>query len=87
MVRNTVRMLLVILTAVVAGFTPYFGTLLGQVGGLTDALQAFVLPPLIYLSVHSDSLSGLQRFSYRLILVWGVCTISYTVVNLLNMLL
>lgn len=87
LVRNSVRMLLVVLTAVVAGWTPYFGTLLGQVGGLTDALQAFVLPPLIYLSMHSDSLSGFQRLMYRLILIWGIGTISYTIVSLLNMLL
>jgi len=80
-------MLLVVLTAVVAGYTPYFGTLLGQVGGLTDALQAFVLPPLIYLSMHSEGLSGLQRLSYRLIFVWGVCTITYTVVSLFHMMI
>jgi hypothetical protein len=78
---------LVILTAVVAICTPYFGTLLGQVGGLTDALQAFVLPPLIYLSMQSENISFAQQIMYKLIFLWGVGTIVYTITSLLNAIL
>ena len=76
--QNIVRMLLVIFTAVTACLLPYFGTLLGRVGGLTDALQAFVLPPLIYLALLSHTLSSFQIILYKCIFVWGMITITYT---------
>ena len=66
---------------------PYFGEVLGVVGGLTDALQSFVLPPLICLFMrYNDSmkLSMMRKFFYIFVFIWGVCTIFYTVVRLIN---
>jgi amino acid permease len=85
--RNVLRALLVLATALVAVVTPYFGSVLGTVGGLTDALQAFVLPPLI--SVHMASthmggprLSPRRRIAYAAITAWGLATMVYTAVKI-----
>lgn len=109
-VRNFVRTFLVIFTGAVAIRSPYFGYVLGMVGGLTDALQSFVLPPIIYFQVHkfvakvseglvrkqgsinpilegtdkknddgtSLELTPYQSIAYRVIFVWGVATIAFT---------
>ena len=85
--RNVTRTGIVLVTAIVATWTPYFGTMLGQVGGLTDALQAFVLPPLIYMSIHKSQLTSSQKTIYRGIILWGVVTITYTMYTLLRAML
>ncbi len=79
---NALRASLVLLTAAVASGAPYFGTVLGRVGGLTDALQAFVLPPLIFLHMHRGHLSLRQRAFHSFVLVWGVCTMLYTLTQI-----
>jgi len=48
LVRNAVRAALVIFTAYLSLAIPHFGILAGFVGGMTDASQSLVLPPLIY---------------------------------------
>jgi len=48
MVRNAVRTGLVVFTAYLSLAIPHFGILAGFVGGMTDASQSLVLPPLIY---------------------------------------
>ena len=57
-IKNTIRTMIVLLTCVIAISTPYFGSVLGTVGGLTDALQAFVLPPLICIQIHRSSVTS-----------------------------
>ena len=86
--ENFIRTLLVLSTAAIAILAPYFGEVLGAVGGLTDSLQAFVLPPLICYSMHSKNIlrfsSGKQLF-YIFVFVWGVCTMSFTVIRLTSL--
>lgn len=86
---NTVRIALVLVTAVVAIWTPYFGSMLGAVGGLTDALQSFVLPPLIYLKAQRSfgRLTSFQKTFYHLVLVWGISIIAFTLYNLSDVVL
>ena len=81
---NSVRMVIVLSTAVLAVCAPYFGSMLGAVGGLTDALQSFVLPPLIYLKAQQSSgnLTSVQRTFYYLVLTWGLCIIAFTLCHL-----
>jgi amino acid permease len=81
---NVTRTFIVLSTAVAALMLPYFGSVIGAVGGLTDALQSFVLPPLIFLKAEEGRLSFVQKGFYRAIFVWGLCTIIYTVINILN---
>jgi hypothetical protein len=69
-------------TALVAVLAPYFGTVLGAVGGLTDALQSFVLPPLIALKLLHHR-GPMTQYFYKAIVVWGLCTICYTVLKML----
>jgi amino acid permease len=38
-----------------------FGMLIAFVGGITDALQGFVLPPLIHRATHWTSLGTIKR--------------------------
>eukprot|EP01036_Dinobryon_divergens_P031566 gene31566-40991_t len=52
--RSGLRTLIVASTIAVAISNPYFGAVLGTIGGLTDAFQCFVLPPLIYRSMLLD---------------------------------
>lgn len=86
--ENFIRTLLVLSTAAIAILAPYFGEVLGAVGGLTDSLQAFVLPPLICYSMHSKNIlrfsNGKQLF-YIFVFVWGVCTMSFTVIRLTSL--
>lgn len=83
--KNIVRTVLVGFTLYIAVEEPYFGTALGTVGGLTDALQAFVLPPLIYLRLHRNQqlLNTREIVLYICICIWGVYTIVYTLYNIL----
>ncbi|CAN0236110.1 unnamed protein product, partial [Ectocarpus fasciculatus] len=46
--ENAVRAGMVLFTVVIALQMPYFGSVLGTVGGFTDATVSFVLPPLIF---------------------------------------
>jgi len=75
---NFIRSSLVLATALVAVLAPYFGTVLGSVGGLTDALQSFVLPPLIALKLLHHR-GPLTQYFYKGIIVWGMATILYTI--------
>jgi amino acid permease len=71
---------MVIGTATVAIWAPYFGSVLGTVGGLTDALQSFVLPPLICLSISGIyKVPTHRRVLYVFFILWGVGTILYTI--------
>lgn len=83
---NIIRTCLVLFTSLIALITPYFGSVLGAVGGLTDALQAFVLPPLIFMSIHQGHLNSFQKGFYNIIFFLGVATISYTLINVFNFL-
>ena len=76
--RNCLRGALVLLNLVVAVRAPYFGGVLGTVGGVTDALQSFVLPPLIYMAIMKLELSDVEVIGYRAITGWGAITIVYT---------
>jgi len=80
--KNIIRTCIVLGTAVVAISTPYFGSILGLVGGLTDALQSFILPPIIYLKLTGNTLSSFRNNFYKTIVVWGLCTITYTIIKL-----
>lgn len=80
--KNGIRASLVFFTAAIAALTPYFGSVLGTVGGLTDALQAFVLPPLICLQTQTTRLGTIQRSFYVFICLWGIGTIGLTIYNL-----
>lgn len=60
---NVIRSVLVIFTVFVAIYEPYFGSMVGTVGGLTDALQSFVFPPLMWLGLHYFY-SGSSLFYY-----------------------
>jgi len=82
LLKNIIRTSIVLSTAIVAIATPYFGSILGLVGGLTDALQSFVLPPLIYLKLSGNSISNTRNIFYRIVIVWGSCTILYTVTKI-----
>lgn len=62
---------------------PYFGGVVGTVGGLTDALQCFVLPPIIYRAVMKDSLHPLWNIFYNTVCAWGCITIAYTLIKLM----
>jgi vesicular inhibitory amino acid transporter len=78
---NTLRTCLVLITIFVALIFPYFGTVMGAVGGLTDALQCFVLPPMIYLQVEGDKVGSYFQTYYFVIIFWGIATIIYTAYN------
>eukprot|EP00599_Poterioochromonas_sp_BG-1_P010882 CAMPEP_0173145852 /NCGR_PEP_ID=MMETSP1105-20130129/8137_1 /TAXON_ID=2985 /ORGANISM="Ochromonas sp., Strain BG-1" /LENGTH=479 /DNA_ID=CAMNT_0014059927 /DNA_START=271 /DNA_END=1710 /DNA_ORIENTATION=+ len=80
-VQNALRTVLVLITVTVALKAPYFGSVMGAVGGLTDALQCFVLPPLIYLKVEGDKLNWVYLTYYLIIILWGLTTIVYTAYN------
>lgn len=79
--QNIIRALLVITTALVAILAPYFGDVLGIVGGLTDALQSFCLPPLICMNMGYTGhmkLSGYRKAFYIFVILWGLSTICHT---------
>lgn len=85
--RNIVRTLLVISTASIAILAPYFGEVLGTVGGLTDALQSFCLPPLICLNMGYKGhmkLSSYRKAFYVFVILWGIGTIGHTITILIK---
>lgn len=61
--RNIIRLAIVAFTALVAIRAPYFGAVLGSVGGLTDSLQSLVLPPIIYFALTRINLGTASTFS------------------------
>jgi hypothetical protein len=84
------RSALVIFTVVVAAAIPFFGTVLGRVGGLTDATLAFVIPALIKLVDNNSSgyrLNVLQKGFYFVVGIWGVCLVLHTVNGLFGSLI
>jgi amino acid permease len=81
--KNAIRTLLVVMTSVIGIAAPYFGSVLGTIGGLTDSLQSFVLPCLIYISMKQAHLSSSSLLLYRFILTWGMCNIVITAGKLL----
>ena len=90
MFRNTLRALLVLSTAGVAILAPYFGEVLGVVGGLTDALQAFVIPPIICIYMRYTGTMYLKlhrKFFYLFLFLWGLCIIGYTIEKLFHKIL
>jgi len=84
LMKNTIRTLLVLITALIAILAPYFGSVLGAVGGLTDALQSFVLPPLIGIKLFQNVLTLRQKILFYGILVFGVFTIFNTVLQIIT---
>lgn len=83
--ENTLRAVLVLFTATVALKTPYFGNVLGTVGGFTDATVSFVLPPLIFLTLNRNNPEVSQRWKYFNMVVFAFgCTLvlktTYTIV-------
>jgi hypothetical protein len=82
--QYTVRSLIVLSTAYIALKAPYFGSMVGTVGGLTDALQCFVLPPLIYMEVEMKNTSMMTKMYYITVVVIGIGTILYTSVSTLS---
>lgn len=84
--RNVVRTSLVLFTAFVAITSPYFGDVLGTVGGVTDSLQSFVLPPIIFYCLLKEKLTYLQKFIYIGIFLGG-CYMIVTTLHKLVVLL
>mmetsp|Transcript_8085 Transcript_8085/g.13448 ORF Transcript_8085/g.13448 Transcript_8085/m.13448 type:complete len:121 (-) Transcript_8085:48-410(-) len=82
-IEKAVRTGLVLLNVIVAVKAPFFGGVLGAVGGLTDAFLCFVLPPLIYRNAMGDDLSPMSSNCYVLITVFGVIIVAHTVLSLL----
>jgi amino acid permease len=78
--RNIIRSLLVLSTALVAIQMPYFGSVLGMVGGLTDAYQSYIIPPLIALHMRPHLLSSSvpSPLLLRLIFLWGIGNVAFT---------
>lgn len=85
--RNILRMLLVLGTAFVALRDPMFGSALGAVGGLTDAFQSFILPSMIFLLVNRNKETGTSSFWYKAfyssVSGWGVTVVFYTFIEIL----
>lgn len=77
--QNILRTIIVLGTVLVALYFPYSASMLGAVGGLTDALQCFVLPPLIFLQLEKDSITAYSSMYYRCVILWGCVVILYTV--------
>jgi len=84
LLRNIIRASLVLVTAFVAIRSPYFGSMLGAVGGLTDALQSFVLPPVIFLRIFQGKITTSHWLLYHIIILWGIATIIYTTLSFGN---
>ncbi len=76
--KNAVRTFLVVITSVIGIAAPYFGSVLGTIGGLTDSLQSFVLPCLVYISMKGAVLTTTSAILYRIIMAWGLCNIVIT---------
>lgn len=77
--RNLIRAFVVISTSVVAVEAPYFSSVLGTVGGLTDAYQSYIIPPLIAMEMFSSHPSYPRRqMFYYLVLLWGIGNVLFT---------
>jgi amino acid permease len=83
--QNLIRAVVVVSTAVVAVKTPYFSSVLSTVGGLTDAYQSYIIPPLIALAMpyHPPSHTSASNVTARnlfhsLILLWGIGNVLFT---------
>ena len=59
--RNILRSLLVTFTFVVASTIHQFGLITAFVGAITDTLQGFVLPPLIYAATFAACISKCEK--------------------------
>lgn len=87
-IRNIIRSSLVIGTAAIALQAPYFGSVLRTVGGLTDAYQSYIIPPLIafqLLTIHfknnnnnNDNENSNSILFYRVVFCWGICLMGFT---------
>lgn len=80
--KNMLRACLVLVTTILAAAFPHFGMMIGVVGGFTDAMQAYVLPPILYLRLHQHELGILSRIFYSSISILGVTIMAYTLVNI-----
>ena len=87
--ENAVRLFLVSLTIIIAVHYPYFGVLLGSVGGLTDTFQSYIVPSLICLRIHGDSGENVMMTValYKLITCFGALIMLYTLGSILMNLL
>jgi amino acid permease len=83
-IRNLLRSVLVLSTVTVAIQAPYFGSVMGAVGGFTDALQCFVFPPLIYLTLEKDLVHASYRVYALGIVMVGVGVMVYTFLSTLR---
>ena len=85
--ENFVRTTVVVGTALVAIRTPYFGSVLGTVGGFTDAMQSFVIPPLIFLKLNENNseISEFSRYFFRLVFLWGITLVGCTTFMVLRL--
>jgi amino acid permease len=82
--RNAVRTFLVITTAIVALCAPYFGGVLTTVGGITDAFQIYVVPSLVYMKMQKNKgIRNRSTYFYHFVFGWGVCLMTFTVINTL----
>jgi hypothetical protein len=79
--ENIVRTAMVCFTVMVAIRLPFFGAVLGAVGGLTDTLQAFVIPSMIFLVMAKDN--GLRAMFYRMVMLIGVGIMMHTIQKLI----
>lgn len=71
--ENAVRAGMVLFTVVIALQMPYFGSVLGTVGGFTDATVSFVLPPLIFLKLNegNQEVSQLRKYFNIAVFLFG----------------
>ena len=77
--RNLIRTFVVISISVVAVKAPYFSSVLGIVGGLTDAYLSYIIPPLIVMEMFSIHPSYPRRHMfYYLVLLWGIGNVLFT---------
>lgn len=84
---NTIRAILVLSTISIGILAPYFGSVVGTIGGLTDTLQCFLIPPMIYMVFFKTEATKTNNWFYNCIIFWGVCIMIYTIINTLNSIL
>ncbi len=66
---------------------PYFGAILGSVGGLTDALLAFVIPPLVFFRLKTSAravVGKVEALLYGSIMMGGLLLMTHTAMSLLR---
>jgi amino acid permease len=85
MFENVIRTSLVLFTVLISLKVPYFGEVLGTIGGFTDAIVSFVLPPLIFLKLNENNaeVSNLQRYFNVGVLLFGMTLVvktTYTII-------